>query len=181
MKVFPEPYKVQKLLLTGLTKYNYNGVDFDMEGALIGKEAVVNAMLPKLKKAGLHTQITVFGSSGYSNASQFTNNDTFGLMLYGTTMNGQGWEIPPNASAENPSGSTWGYLKKWIDDPTIPNNKLVLAMTAYTAGGLTSGQIKFYVDLVNKYKLAGILYWPGNANFPSSNCWLKNGFGGDTK
>ena len=101
-------------------------------------------------------------------------------MLYGTAMNGAGWEIPPNASAENPSGSTWNYIKQWIDDPNIPNNKLVLAMTAYTGGGLTSGQVKFFSDLVNKYKLAGILYWPGNANFPSSNCWLKNGFGGDT-
>ena len=171
-------------------QYNYTGVDFDMEGALSGKDDEVNTLMGELKKNGMHTQATVFGSTGFANADKWTNADTIALMLYGNNMGDTSigctkagpwnWCIPTNATAESPTGSTWNYIKQWIDSPSIPNNKIILAATAYTDGGLQSYMIDFYKGLVKKYNLGGVLYWPGNASRPSSQCWLKSGFNGST-
>lgn len=185
---------------------NYNGVGFDMEGALQGDGSTanfVNNLMGELKAqwkadpettGDLHTQATVFGSTDYAKVQGGTNGgwsnaDTIALMLYGLKMNGQAWGITKDASAHAGAcgtgcgvcGETWPYIYQWIQDKELKCvHKLVLGATAYQEGCLTSQMLTFFKKLVEHYGMAGILLWPGNLATPPTSCWLKNGWDGPT-
>jgi hypothetical protein len=150
---------------------NYTGLDFDCEGVLTLNIAT---QLVKLIKSNLNYsakpisfQATLMASmpmtapNFYENLSNF---DTIALMTYGNSMNGSGWFIPSTAhigtsmqeSLATNNGQTWTYIKRWLNDTKIDKTKIILAMTP---AGCTDHMVKFYLDIVNQFKLRGILFW----------------------
>lgn len=156
-------------LASWMAEKNYNGLEFDMEGALHGKFDEVAALAKQVKalRPNVHTpvQVTVMasgdwaaaGGSAYWKAAQ-DHFDTIALMTYGLRMEGAGWEIP---KADPKSGATYHYIAQWLE---LKPNKVVLAMTTL---GLEDYMVSFYDSLVTEHSLAGIAYWtPANGSPP---------------
>ena len=132
------------------------------------------------KAAGLKVQVTTVGSAAAGAGAQTTvyadgvkwlaaNNDKWdsvALMLYGSGMVGQGWNIcccGANApTATFPCGNTYTYIKQWLDhQPSIQRNKIILAMTATQGAGLKKFMVDFFADIVQKEGLKGVAFWNG--------------------
>ena len=161
--------------------YIFNGVDFDLEGCLAGKQAnlVTNAVTVKTSAnqyEGMKIQLTTNGNYSSSQVPNWAktqgnmdNVDYIALMCYGRGMNTDDWGINPScANATSPTSAipfdccpTWGYIKGWFSDTNIMKNpsKILLAMTAFPGGGLEAYMVTYFKNIATHYGLGGILFW----------------------
>lgn len=178
-----------------MKKYHYNSVDFDAEGVLDphnNKDShaqvldIIDGVKAEFPDAKF--QYTIIGSFP-SNDGEFgwlkqnhEKIDTIALMMYGQAMNGNGWEL--NDPNDYESQDTWGWLKTWIDDKDIPNEKIMVGITwAWQQeedhpdhGKLTPGWvINSYKQLVADEKLKGMFIWnAGQSPFEAMGQCLSN-------
>ena len=153
-------------VLTGLVNaQDANGVDLDLEGCMECKDTW-QGTAANAKSAGLAVQITPFGSAADDGVvlPWLLNNpdkwDSVALMLYGSSMMGDGWEVcccsateAPTAAA--PCGKTYAHIKKWLDSG-LPKHKILLGVTVV---GLERYMVDFFADIVATHKLGGMAYW----------------------
>ena len=157
-------------VLTGLVNaQDANGVDLDLEGCMECKDTW-QGTAENAKSAGLAVQITPFGSAAddgvlmpwlLDNPDKW---DTVALMLYGASMEGDGWEIcccsPTEApTAAAPCGKTYSHIKKWLDSG-LPKHKILLGVTVV---GLERYMVDFFADIVYTHKLGGMAYWKASS------------------
>lgn len=162
-------------------KRKFTGIDFDCEGELT--LSIAHQIVTKIKahedypKNSIKFQATVMPSTvgadhGYytwcDDVLKFYENinifDTIALMTYDNAMIELDWEILPDASIgknrsetlQKNNGRTWKYISKWLKDFDIDSSKIVLAIASKDCD---DSVVKFYMDVVNQFKLKGILFW----------------------
>ena len=145
------------------------GIDLDLEGCMECATAW-QGTAKAAKAEGLAVQITPFGSAAAASddviipwlKSNPDAWDTVALMLYGSSMIGEGWELcccgDLAPTAASPCGKTYDWIKEWLDSG-VPKHKILLGVTTV---GLERYMVDFYADLVVTHQLAGLSYWRAN-------------------
>ena len=177
--------------------FEFDGLDFDMEGELGVKGdptaaagllencmQVVQTVSAAIKKP-LYVQFTVLAGASpegvttwgspyadivrkYSGSSS-VKQFNLALMLYGGSMTSDGW-----GCTSHKTGPTFNFIDLWLTKPELApyKNQIILAMTPLGMEG-DKGKcfMQSFIDYVNDNNLSGINFWQ-SSGMPCTVCQL---------